>query len=77
MQRLPCVAVTVRDTVHLYSFFTALGPHAMRYTVHHARQGGFFVIDRRCPLHPVLACRQLGQALGFALRMSFRSVWGW
>ena len=49
----------------------------MRYTIHHARQGGFFVIDRRCPLHPVLASTRLGQALGFALRMSFRSVWGW
>jgi hypothetical protein len=49
----------------------------MRYAIHAGRQGSFFVIDRRCPLHPVLAGARLGQALGFALRMSFRSVWGW
>ncbi len=49
----------------------------MRYAIHHRPQGGYLVVDRRCPLRPVLNEAPLSQALGFALRMSFRSVWGW
>jgi hypothetical protein len=49
----------------------------MRYAIRHRRSGGFFVIDRRCPLRPVSTHSRLAQALGLALRLSFRSAWGW
>ena len=49
----------------------------MRYAIRQRHPGGFFVIDRRCPLRPVSSHARLAQALGFALRMSVRSAWGW
>jgi hypothetical protein len=49
----------------------------MRYAIQSTSDHQYNVVDRRCPLRPVLQTQHLSQAIGFALSMSVRSVWGW
>ncbi len=49
----------------------------MRYEVQPIASGSYTVIDRRYPLRPVLQTTRFIQAVSCALRLSFRSVWGW
>jgi hypothetical protein len=50
----------------------------MRYEVQSVSPSRFSVVDKRHPLlKPVLQTTRRTEALGFAVRMSFRSAWGW